>query len=246
MMLRIFQIMLLLAGVAVCPCVWAGTGVKIVKLGGEVKVRRGLEERWERAQLDMLLDEIDTILTGENGDTVLSFGEGAVFKLGSNSVLDIADLRQITAQELSLILVSQKIGKIKTGGGKVPLRIGDVSTIRGSSFAGEADPAPREGTLSAQQWRRWEVNAAQALTAQNLLTNAALKWHRIKEKFPEQPDCGEVSFHLAQTLERLQQEGQARDEYQLSVEQARAQNCQEEETKERIAAAGAALQKERP
>ena len=103
MMLRIFQIMLLLAGVAVCPCVWAGTGVKIVKLGGEVKVRRGLEERWERAQLDMLLDEIDTILTGENGETVLSFGEGAVFKLGSNSVLDIADLRQITAQELSLI-----------------------------------------------------------------------------------------------------------------------------------------------
>jgi hypothetical protein len=205
------------------------THARIVQLSGEVKIRRGLEEKWERAVSNMSLEEIDTILTGENGEVVLEFGQGATFKLGGNSVLDVADLRQITEQELFLILMSQKISKIKPAGSKTPLRIGDVSTIRGEPYQ-----AQREKAVSASQWRRWEVNAAQALAAQNLLTNAALKWHRIKEKFPGQPDCGEVSFYLAQAFEQLRQSGQARDEYQLSLQQAQQQRCEDGETQGRV------------
>lgn len=219
----------------------ASTGAKIIKLEGEVKIRRGLEESWERAQRGMLLQDIDTILTGENGEVELHFGENAIFKLGNNAVLDIADLRRITEQELFLILMSQKISRIKPSRGTAPGG-GDVSAIRGSPFAGAPSSFSPESQVATSAWWRREVNAAQALAAQNLPTNAALKWHRIREKFPAQSDCGEVSFHLAQTLEQLRQSGQARDEYQASLQQAREQNCRDEGTERRKAIAEERLQ----
>ncbi len=237
-MTRDFLILLIYSLVAIVSTAEGATKAKIVQLTGEVKIRRGLEEGWEPAKVNMSLEEIDTILTGENGEVVLEFGERALFKLGGNSVLDLADLRKITEQELFLILVSQKIGKIKPSSGKTPLRIGEVSTIRGEPYQLENEnPA-----LSNQWWRR-EFNAAQALAAQNLLTNAALKWHRIKERFPLQRDCGETSFSLAQTLERLQHLGEARDEYQSALQQARAQDCGEGEAKKRAEAVQEILQK---
>ncbi|MGH7492704.1 MAG: hypothetical protein ACREOO_09950 [bacterium] len=238
-MTRAFSNLLIYAFVVMISTAEGATKVKLVQFSGEVKVRRGLEEKWERANIDMLLEEIDTILTGENGEAVLEFGEGATFRLGGNSVLDIADLRKITEQELFMILMSRKIRKIKPNGDKAPARTGDVSTIRGEPYVTQ-----EEKSVSSSEWRRWEVNAAQALSAQNLLTNAALKWHRIKEKFPGQPDCGEASFYLAQTFEQLRQTGQARDEYQLSVEQAHEQNCEDGETKRRVEIARRELERQ--
>ena len=227
-----FRAELLCIALVVCQSAPVVAGAKIVQLEGEVKIRRGLEENWEWAKPGMPLEEIDTILTGENGAVVLAFDDDGRFKLGGNSVLDVADLRKISEQELFLILMSQKISRLKPAGGSVPLRIGEVSTIRGRAYEGQT-----ESPATASAWWRREVNAAQALLMQDLLTNAAVKWHRIREKFPAQADCGEVSFFLAQTLEQLRQAGQARDEYQRSLQQARTQECRDEETAHRTAMA---------
>ncbi len=217
----------------------ASMSVKIAQVHGEVKVRRGVEEKWERAGVGMLLEEIDTIMALEGAEVVLDFGERATFRLGGNAILDIADLRVITERELFLLLMSEKIGKLKPREGKIPLRIGEVSAVRGGPF----QKADSHATKSETPRWRMEANAAQALHEQNFLTNAALKFHRVKAAFPQRGDCGVVSYELAQTFEALKQSGKARDEYQSALEEMKAQNCEGNIAQARITQTQEALQR---
>lgn len=217
----------------------AATSAKILQVSGEVKVRRGVEEKWENAASGMLLEEIDTIMALENGEALLELAQGARFRLGGNSILDIADLREITARELFLLLMSQKVGKLAPRSEKVPLRLGEVSAVRGAAFQGFAD------TLAGSPSNIWrmEANAAQALRAQSFLPNAALKLHRVKEKFPQREDCGEVNFALGQMLETLKQPGQARDAYQSALTDSQTQNCEGNAAQKLRSEAAAALRR---
>ena len=78
---------------------WAFAGAKIIEISGSVKVRRGLEEVWQNATVGMLLEDIDTILTGLNSEVVLETADMTEFRLRESSVLDVSDLRKITKQE---------------------------------------------------------------------------------------------------------------------------------------------------
>lgn len=231
---------LLIGFVLMCPLLaQAAMSVKIVQLRGEVKVRRGVEEKWQAAANGMLLEEIDTIMTLEGGEVELELGNRVAFRLGSNAILDIADLREITERELFLILMSQKVGKLSPRPEKIPLRIGEVSAVRGTFFQ-SADSTPPN---AATAWWRMEANAAQALQAQNFLPNAALKLHRLKGKFPQRQDCGEVSFALARAFEALRQPGRARDEYQATLDECKKQSCEDAAAQNRRAETHAALQR---
>ncbi len=217
----------------------AAMSAKIVRLRGEVQVRRGVEEKWQTATSGMLLEEIDTIMTLEGGEVELELGNRVTFRLGSNAILDIADLREITERELFLLLMSQKVGKLSPRPEKIPLRIGEVSAVRGSPFK-SADSVSSHA--AAALWRM-EANAAQALQAQNFLPNAALKLHRLKGKFPQRQDCGEVSFALARAFEALRQPGRARDEYQATLDECRKQSCEDAAAQNRLAEAHTALRR---
>ena len=89
---------------------------RIVEMSGEVKVRLGVDENWQPAQLNLLLEDIDTIWTGEDGITVLELNNGQKFQLSANSMLDIADLQKIDEQELFLRLMKMKLGKLEIQG----------------------------------------------------------------------------------------------------------------------------------
>ena len=74
--------------------------VKIIEVKGSVMVRFGIEESWQKIQVGSILKNIDSILSGEDGSVILELENGIMFKLGSNSVLDIADIREIQQREL--------------------------------------------------------------------------------------------------------------------------------------------------
>ena len=77
----------------------AEIAVKVVQSSGDVKVRYGLDEEWQPVSIGSILKDIDTILTGEKSEALLKFESGTIFKLGSNAVLDISDLRKIYEKE---------------------------------------------------------------------------------------------------------------------------------------------------
>ena len=213
----------------------AAPAVKIVSLSGEVKVRRGVEETWHLAASGMMLEEIDTILTGEASAVVLETSDGATFRLSSFAILDIADLRKITEREMFLFLMSQKVNQIPARQEKTRLRIGNVSVIHGES---KAEPSRHPAADESQVWRQ-ETNGAKALYDQQYYPNTIVRLHKILAKYPDFEDCGEIHFYLGKAFEAMDKPGQAGDAYKMALEKL----CDNDVSKQRADEARRAIER---
>jgi tetratricopeptide (TPR) repeat protein len=192
----------------------AYAGAKITKISGDVKVRRGVEEAWQNATIGVLLEDIDSILTGANSEVALVTDDGVNFKLGESSTLDISDLRKITRQEMFLYLMSKKVQKIEPGTGTTKLRIGNVSVVHGESKA-KSDSTPVEHS-NPNFWIT-EKNGAIALHDQQYYPNSIIKIHKILDKYNSIQDGGELYFYLGKSFEKIENTGQAIDAYQVAA-----------------------------
>jgi len=231
-----FVILLLLAQAA------AGSeSAKIAKMSGEVKVRRGLDESWGEAHIGMLLDDIDTILTGERSEVVLKLHSGETFRLQSNAVIDIGDLRKITERELFLFLMSQKMDKIKPGDEKAKLRITNVSVVRAENKA-EAKRAENNTASDDRLWQQ-ETNGARAMYSQEFYPNAIMKLHKIIRKNPNLEKCSEIFFYLAKSYEEIDEPGRALEAYRIVIANAESDACEAKHRAEMITDATRAIKK---
>ncbi len=197
--------------------------VIISKVDGDVRVRRGLDENWTKAANGMTLKVIDTILTLE-GNADLEMNDGTIFHLGSNSILDIGDLRRITKREMFLYLMSSKVDKIAPREDKAKLRVGNVSVVHGEMKSTTNNTDLQENTQSLNQ----EFNGALALYNQQFYTNTVVKLKKIQGKSQTTIDCGKIDYYLALTFEELNEPGQAIDAYQAALEQCQA--CENTDT----------------
>ncbi len=195
--------------------------VKISRIIGDVKVRRGLEENWQRAKSGMILKDIDTILSGEASQVVLELSEEIVFSLGGNAVLDIGDLKKITERELFLYLTSQKISKIERSGDEPKIHIENVSVVRGERKITSITQI--EPTDLYSMWQL-EINGVKALYTQEFYPNAIIKLYKIIEKYPNHDDNGEAHFILGQSFERVNEPGRAIDAYQTVLNKIKSRN----------------------
>ncbi len=209
-------LLILLVGVEL-----ALAGAKIIKFSGEVKVRRGVEESWQPVSIGILLEYIDTILTGTNGTVVVQTSEGINFELGNNSILDISDLRKISEKELFLYLMSQKVQNIEPCEGKTKLRIGNVSVVHGESKV-ESENASR-GELQPE-FLVQETNGARALYDQKFYPNAIIKFYKIIDKYNSFQNKGEINLYLGRSFEALNHPGQAIDAYQSVIDYYQGQD----------------------
>lgn len=189
--------------------------VHIVKLQGDVKVRMGLDEVWQTASSEMILKNIDTILTGERSAVTLKLSEGITFTLGSQSILDIGDLREITERELFLYLTAEKVKQIPNPGSP-KVRIENVSVVRAENKSVGNQPHKQ----SSHFWR-YEVNGAKALHDQKFFPNAVIKLMNILKKYGHIENGGLVNLYLGQSFEALEKNGRALDAYHQSLQQSR-------------------------
>ena len=192
---------------------FAFAGAKIAKISGEVKVRRGVEEVWKLAKQGMILDDIDTILTGDKSEVVLELNGRSDFVLTHSSVLDISDLRKIPEKELFLFIMSKKIRKIEPRKEKTKIRIGNVSVVHGESKVSLDNVAD---SSQDTDWMVLEKNGAKALYSQELYPNTIIKFHKILSKYDI--DSGEIQYYLGKSFEALNKNGQALDAYQEVVD----------------------------
>jgi hypothetical protein len=196
--------------------VFAAHEAKIVKIKGEVKVRRGLEETWQVASRGMDLNIIDSILILE-GEVELEIQDGLSFRLSSNSMLDIADLRKITRKQMFLFLMTEKVDKIPPRAEKTKLKIGNVSVVHGES---KAKTSTSKMNDVEQKWQQ-ELNGAKALFRQDYYPNSIVKLHKIHKKYSSTNDFGEIHFYLGKAFEEMDESGQAVDAYQIAMEKSK-------------------------
>ena len=167
---------------------FAEVSVKIINSNGDAKVRFGLEENWNKATAGIQLKEIDTILTGENGEIVQE-------------------------KELFLYLMSKKVENFEHRKGKTKLRIGNISSTYGEDKAKKDSTVKPIDEKSKK-----EINGAIALYIQEYYTNTLYKLHTLLDKYKSTIDMGEVHFFIAKAFEALDKKGQAIDSYQLVLE----------------------------
>ena len=144
------------------------------------------------------------------------------FILGSQSILDIGDLRRITERELFLFLMSQKVNRIEYQGNQSKLRIDNVSVVRAEDKSVSTDS---EDPLMNRVQRNREYNGAQALYRHSLYPNAIVKYHKILDKYPEINDCGDTYYYLAKSFEAIQENGRARDAYKTVLSKIENDSC---------------------
>ncbi len=209
----------------------ASEGIKIISMSGDVKVRFGLEENWNNANKGMTLKDVDTILSGEDGEIVLQTSKSETFKLGGNSILDISDLREIVDRELFLILMSNKIEKMEPKKTKTKLRVGNVSVVHGES---KDTTNTKSGDSIKSNWFIQEVNGAVALFTQKYFPNTIIKMNKILAKYSPVKDCGKIYYYIGKSFKAINKPGQALDAYKKSVEWCKEQNCVGKKDQERI------------
>jgi hypothetical protein len=190
--------------------------VKIIEAKGNVMVRFGIEESWQKAQIGSILKNIDSILSGEDGSVVLELAGGLKFKMGSNTILDIADIREIQQRELFMYLMSQKIDKLETPDGNTPVKVGNVSIVHGDSKQVEK---PIESTSEQEDWYPFEINGALALYDHQYYPNTIIKCIKIQNKYDPGRDKGKIDYYIAKSFEGLNDSAQARDAYQKALDE---------------------------
>jgi len=235
------KIVFMLTLIVLCTtAVQAGIRAKISAFKGEVKIRRGVEETWLLAKKEMILEEIDTILTGEGAEVTIEIEGVGSFILGGRAVIDISDFRAISEKELFLFLMSNKIKKIEPTGDRTKLRIGNVSVIHGEQKADDSTEAG--AAISAERWIL-EFNGATSLYQQKYYTNTIVKLIKIISNNTDVQDCGKIHFYLGKSFEAINQKGQAIDAYELVIQRSQEQNCAEADTENRVAEAHSAIER---
>jgi hypothetical protein len=196
---------------------------EIVTLNGDVKIRRGVDEHWQKVSLGILLEDLDTILTGENGEVILKLHNGMKFRLGPNAILDLSDLRKISDQELFLYLTRKKIDNVEKRIEKTPLHLGSVSVVHGTNKNINDENLV---IIEKEDITKFIINGIRALYSQELYPNTIIKIHQTMNYTQELKDCGELHFYLGSSFEALNKPGQAIDEYRAVIKAADLENCQ--------------------
>ena len=203
----------------ICLLILAGSlraqdSTKIIRIKGDIKVRIGLEEEWQKGQIGMILRDLDTIFSGENSQVILLNHEGQKFSLEANSIIDISDLRKIQERELFLFLMSQKVDNIESPDKDTKIRIGNVSVVHGSS---QEQLSASAAQLDAPDWYTLEINGANALYDHAYYPNAIIKLTRVKNRFGEKKDMGMADFYIARSFAAMDNDGQAIDSYRSAL-----------------------------
>ncbi len=181
-------------------------------------VRFGLDESWQDAQIGAILKNIDTIMSAENGFVVLELEDGTQFDLGSNAILDIADIRIIHQRELFMFLMSQKIDNLEPGKEGTKVKVGNVSVVHGQSK--ESDKTVGVET-EQEDWYPFEINGALALYDHKYYPNTIIKCLKIQNKYGQERDEGKIDYYIAKSFEELNDPGQARDAYKRALEEVK-------------------------
>ena len=68
--------------------------MRLVRIEGDVRVKRAGQFLWEKASDQMLLEASDQIRTGADGSAQLVYFDGSVMTLGSGTLLELRDLHR--------------------------------------------------------------------------------------------------------------------------------------------------------
>lgn len=185
-------------------------GITVQTIQGNVRVRHGVTEQWTAIAAGDVLKPDDSMLTGANGRAVILALKGGVEKritLPSDVIVDMADVRDLTPEELMLKLAMERVRSSPyTAPGD--LTAPNAGVVHGADKrSGRALPE-NDPAAGMMQW-----NGARVLFENGFYSTCALKGMELYRLYPETAKRFDNRMLVAQSLEREHLRGEALNEY---------------------------------
>ncbi len=195
--------------VAFCG-VAAAQGISVQKIQGDVQVRHGVTEQWTSIAAGDVLKPDDSMRTGKNGlAIILAFKSGVPKRitLPGEVIVDMADVRDLTAEELMLKITMERV---RSSPYKSPedLAAPNAGVVHGANEAPGPELAENDQAAGTMQW-----NGVQVLFENGFYPTCALKGMELYRLYPETAKNYNDRMMVAQSLERANLRGEALAEF---------------------------------
>ena len=194
-----------------CLCLTSGAisgEFRIVALKGDVTVRRSVQEGWVIVAVGDVLKPDDSIRSGENSSATLTTDGQNEFLLPESAIIDLADLRKLTREEVMLKLAMERVRSVPSRDRKNDLKLPRTTAVHGA----DQKTRPMPGT-SGDNTGALELNGARVLYGLGCYGTSALKAKSVFRIHPTLRKEIESRILVAIALEKIQLAGEALNEY---------------------------------
>ena len=191
--------------------VFGGEKVILQQVRGDVAIRIGVAEMWNKAVSGEMLNPDATIKTGKKSSAVILLpSDGNKILLPSEVMMEISDLRELTREELMLKLTMEKVRASSYEWKNKELNIPRTTVVHG-----DAKGAKKLATITDIEAGVFQLNGTRVLFDNGYYSTSALRTLDVLRRYPS---LGEVFDHRmlgAQALEKANLTSEALNEYVL-------------------------------
>jgi hypothetical protein len=205
-------VVILMLGVA-CGVTAAAESITIQHADGDVSVRHGVAEVWNKVASGDLLRPNDTMRTGKGANVVLlvHLGTSAASRritLPPHVIVDMSDIRDLTQEELMLKLTMEKVRGSSYQWKNDGMFIPDAAVVHGANGA-----APEPLSENNIQTGRLQLNGVRVLYENGFFASCVLRSMEVFRLYPALSSSFEHRLMVAEAMEKANLHGEALAEY---------------------------------
>ena len=209
--MRTFLVFLLLS--VACGIAAAAESIILQRADGEVSIRHGVAEVWNKVARGDLLRPNDTIRTGKGGNVVLLVQLGTALAskritLPPHVIVDMSDIRDLTQEELMLKLTMERVRGSSYQWKNDGMAIPDAAVVHGAN-----DAAPVPLSENDIQTGHLQLNGVRVLYENGFFASCVLRAMEVFRLYPALGASFEHRLMLAESMENANLHGEALAEY---------------------------------
>jgi hypothetical protein len=183
--------------------------IKVLSVKGDVAVRQGMNEEWQKVVRGDVLKPEDSIRLLKNSTATLLLDNNKTLTIPDHVILDLADLREMSQEELLLKLAMESIRSLPVKKSNDDLEIPTTTTIHGKNVLPETQVETNITDID-----KLRLNGVKVLYQNKYYAGCVLRAKEIFRIFPPLAKNLEVRFLVAEALEAMKLNGEALSEYQ--------------------------------
>jgi hypothetical protein len=184
--------------------------MKVVTVKGDVYVRRGVQENWQRISSGDILKPEDSIKSGKRSSASILVDERRKLVIPEMVIIDASDLRTLSQDELLLKLAMEHVRSVpvrQPSNGEV--EIPRTTTVHGS-LKSEADDVIEPLSIEVGMM---QLNGTKVLCDNGFFATAVLKAKETLRRAPALNSRVDVRLMIATAMEKMKLNGEALTEY---------------------------------
>ena len=209
-----------------------GQGITVQKIQGDVQVRHGVTETWSAVAAGDILRPDDSMKTGPKGTAIVVAIHGSAQKkiaLPPEVVVDMADIRDLTSEELMLKLTMERVRQSGYRSDENPA-VPNAAVVHGADQSASGVHVSSNNTaVAVPMW-----NGARVLFENGFYSTCALKGMELVRLFPATGNNAEYRLLIAQSLDHAGLRGEALTEYNTILGLGHLSQVQESTVKQRL------------